>query len=83
MTSSPVSKSKEMEAAEEIAALKIDVPLIETAAEIEALRERLGEIRKAESDLPKRREASRAAREQLDELSRRLGLADAEALIAR
>ncbi len=74
---------EEMEAAEEIAALKIDVPLIETAAEIEALRERLGEIRKAESDLPKRREASRAAREQLDELARRLGLADAEALIAR
>ncbi len=74
---------EEMEATEEIAALKIDAPIIETAAEIEALRERLGEIRKAESDLPRRREASRLAREQLDELARRLGLVDADALIAR
>lgn len=74
---------EEMEAAEEIAALTIDAPLIETAAEIDALRERLGEIRKAESDLPRRREASRAAREQLDELARRLGVVDADALIAR
>jgi chromosome segregation protein len=74
---------EEMEAAEEIAALEIDAPLIETATEIDALRERLGEIRKAENDLPRRREASRLAREQLDELARRLGLADADALIAR
>jgi len=74
---------EELEAAEEIAALKIDAPLVEMAAEVEALRERLGEIRKAESDLPKRREAARAAREQLDELARRLGLVDADALIAR
>ena len=72
-----------MDAAEEIAALKIDAPLIDFAAEVDALRERLGEIRKAESDLPRRREASRAAREQLDELARRLGLVDADALIVR
>jgi uncharacterized protein YhaN len=74
---------EEMEAAEEIGALKIDAPLVEMAAEIEALRERLGEIRKAESDLPRRREAARAAREQLDELARRLGVIDADTLIAR
>ncbi|ARN82556.1 ATP-binding protein [Methylocystis bryophila] len=74
---------EEMEATEEIAALKIDAPLMEMAAEIEALRERLGETRKAESDLPRRREAARAAREQLNELARRLGVADADALIAR
>jgi len=74
---------EEMDAAEEIAALKIDSPLVEMAAEIDALRERLGEIRKAESDLPKRREAARVAREQLDALARRLGLVDADALIAR
>ncbi len=74
---------EEMEAAEEIAALKIDAPLVEQAAEIDALRERLGEIRKAESDLPRRREAARAAREQLEELARRLGVVDADMLISR
>jgi len=73
---------EEMEAAEEIGALKIDAPLMERANEVEALRERLGEIRKAESDLPKRREAARAARDQLDGLARRLGAGSSDALIA-
>jgi chromosome segregation protein len=74
---------EEMEAAEEIAALEIDAPLMEKAAEIEALRERLGEIRKAESDLPRRREAARDARDLLEGLARRLGVDSADALIAR
>ncbi len=73
---------EEMETTEEIGALKIDAPLLEKASEVEALRERLGEIRKAESDLPKRREAARAARDQLDGLARRLGVEGADALIA-
>ncbi|MGA9599679.1 MAG: AAA family ATPase [Methylocystis sp.] len=73
---------EEMEAAEEIAALKIDAPLIEKASEIEALRERLGAIREAESHLPRRREAARGAREQLEQMARRLGVDSAETMIA-
>jgi chromosome segregation protein len=74
---------EEMEAVEEIGALRIDAPLMEKATEVEALRERLGEIRKAESDLPRRREAERAALVRLEGLARRLGVASAEDLIAR
>ena len=74
---------EEMEAAEEITALEIDAPLLDRAREVEALRERLGEIRKAESDLPRRREAARAAHDHLDGLARRLGGESADALIAR
>lgn len=73
---------EEMEAAEEIGALKIDAPLMEIAAEVEALRERLGEIRKAESDLPRRREAARGAHDRLDGLARRLGAESADLVVA-
>ena len=66
----------------EIAALELDPALLSQGEAIDALRERLGAVRKAADDLPRRVEARDAARATLDDLARRLGLADHAALLA-
>ncbi|SFK10635.1 YhaN family protein [Methylocapsa palsarum] len=65
-----------------IAALAVDETLLAMAPDIDALRERISAIRKAEDDLPRRREAQRAAREALDEAARRLDLSSHRELLA-
>ncbi len=65
----------------EIAALEVDPALLAQGEAIDALRERLGAVRKAADDLPRRVEARDAARATLDDLARRLGLADHAALL--
>ena len=64
-----------------IAALAVDEALLARDAEIQALRERLGAVRKAQSDLPRREGERRIAQEALTESARRLGLASFEALL--
>ena len=64
-----------------IDALGVDEALLAQGAVIDALRERLGAVRKAIADLPKRLEAQRHAEAELDDLARRLGLASAAALL--
>jgi uncharacterized protein YhaN len=59
----------------EIAALAVDDTMLACGPAIDALRERLGAVRKAMDDLPRRREARRAAQESLDGFAQRLGLA--------
>ena len=71
----------EAEAAD-IAALVVDAELISAGAEIDALRDKLIEVRKAAVDLPRRVEARAQALGQLDDIARRLGLADHEAVLA-
>ena len=71
----------EAEAAD-IAALEVDPELIGAGAEIDALREKLGAVRKAADDLPRRVEARAQALGQLDDIARRLGLFDHEAVLA-
>ena len=66
--------------AAEIAALAVDESVLAQATAIDALRERLGAVRKAIEDLPKRRQARDEAERQLDELARRLGLASHDTL---
>jgi chromosome segregation protein len=66
-----------------IEALSIDEAVISKARDIEALREQLGGVREAEKDLPSRRTRLRTARGALDDLARRLGLEDCDALLAR
>jgi len=68
--------------AEEIAARVVDRALIDNGGAIEALREKLSEVRKAAEDLPRRVEARTQAIHQLDDLARRLGLADHQAVLA-
>jgi chromosome segregation protein len=60
--------------AESMAAMSVDDDTLLAAPEIDALRERLGAVRKAMDDLPRRREARRAAQEQLDAAAHRLGV---------
>ncbi len=60
--------------AAEIAALAIDDTLLAEGVAIDALRERLGAVRKAIDDLPRRRQAREAAEALLDDAARRLGL---------
>ncbi|MEH6949909.1 AAA family ATPase [Nitrobacter sp. NHB1] len=67
----------------EIAALAVNETLLSERDAIDALRERLGAIRKAIEDLPRRRQARDAARDALDDAARRLGLASHEALLER
>ena len=67
----------------EIEALAIDDNLLRCGAEIDALRERLGAVRKAIEDLPKRVEARRIAIDELDQLARRLGMSSHEILLAK
>ena len=66
----------------EIGALEVDPALLAQGDAIDALRERLGAVRKAAEDLPRRVEARDAAKAMLDELARRLGLGGPEALLA-
>ena len=66
----------------EIGALEVDPALLAQGDAIDALRERLGAVRKAADDLPRRVEARDAAKATLDELARRLGLGGPEALLA-
>ncbi len=68
--------------AQAMAALGLDATLVAHGAAIDALREQLGAVRKAEIDLPTRLGAQTQAHGQLEELARRLGLADPEAIIA-
>lgn len=66
-----------------IAALAVDETLLAAGPAIDALREKLGAVRKAEEDLPKRRESQRLARDALGQAARALGLASQEELLAR
>ena len=66
-----------------IAALAVDENVLSCAALIDALRERIGAVRKAIDDLPRRHEARRHAQAELDELARRLGLASHHALLEK
>lgn len=67
----------------QIDGLAIDENLLSCGAEIDSLRERLGAVRKALDDLPRRAEARRIAIAELDELARRLGMASNAVLLAR
>ncbi|MCO5130523.1 MAG: AAA family ATPase [Xanthobacteraceae bacterium] len=69
--------------ATEIAALSIDETLLAQAAAIEALRDRMGAIRKDLEDLPRRRQARDTARAALDDGARRLALPSHIALLER
>ena len=73
----------EAEGAAAIAELMVDEPLLEIGGKIDALREKLGAVRKAEDDLPRRGEFARIARAALGEAAARLGLASVEELLAR
>ncbi len=65
-----------------IGALQVDAALLAEGEAVDALRERLSAVRKAEEDLPRRVEAHNAAQASLDELARRLGFAGHAALLA-
>ena len=69
--------------AAEIAALAVDEDVLAEASAIEALRERLGAVRKAIDDLPRRRQARDDAERQLDGLAQRLGFGSHEVLLKR
>jgi uncharacterized protein YhaN len=73
----------EAEGAAAIAALMVDEPLLEIGGRIDSLREKLGAVRKAEDDLPRRHESAHIARASLFEAARRLGLGSVEELLAR
>ena len=73
----------EAEAAAAIAALTVDEPLLQVGEQIDKLREKLGAVQKAEDDLPRRREAGRIARAELQKAAHRLGLASESELLAR
>ncbi|WP_346294700.1 AAA family ATPase [Rhodopseudomonas sp. P1] len=60
--------------AAELATIDVDEALLAEAAAIEALRERLGAVRKAAADLPRRRHDRAVAEAALDDCARRLGL---------
>lgn len=66
-----------------IAELAVDEALLAQEPEAQALRERLGAVRKAQADLPKRQEGQRIARDALAESARKLGFASVEDLLAR
>lgn len=69
--------------AAEIATLAVNDVLLSEGNAIDALRERLGAIRKAIDDLPRRRQARDAAMGTLDDAARCLGLASHTVLIER
>lgn len=69
--------------ATEIESLAIDEALLAQAAEIEALRDRMGAIRKDFDDLPRRRQARDTARTALDDSARRLALPSHIALLEK
>lgn len=67
----------------EIAAIALNETLLSEGDSIDALRERLGAIRKAIDDLPRRRQARDTAMDTLDDAARRLGLVSHVALLER
>ncbi len=69
--------------AEMMAAMSVDEALLATAPAIDALNRQLGAVEKALEDLPRRREARRAAQEQLDAAAHRLGLPSHVELLER
>lgn len=69
--------------AAEIDTVKVDDALLSQGAAIEALRERLGAVRKAEGDLPRRRRDRDNAEAALEDCARRLGLASHVELLAK
>ncbi|ABD86749.1 AAA family ATPase [Rhodopseudomonas palustris] len=69
--------------AAEIAAMAVDQTLLAEAATIDGLRERLGAVRKALEDLPKRRQAHESAQAQLDDAAQRLGLTSHREVLAQ
>lgn len=71
------------EDAARLAALHVDADLIAAGPAIDALRESIGAIDKAQSDLPRRLQAQRDAADRLDAAARSLGLADRRELLAQ
>ena len=71
------------EDAAKIATLALDDELLAQGAAIDALRERLGAVRKAVEDLPKRRQDRHAAEARLIDAAQRLGLASHIELLAK
>ena len=71
------------EDAAKIATLAVDDDLLAQGAAIDALRERLGAVRKAIEDLPKRRQDRHAAEARLNDAAQRLGLASHAELLAK
>lgn len=69
--------------AAEIASLAIDAAVLAAGPQIDALRERLGAIRDAREDLPRRRQARDDAQAALDGLGRQLGLSSHAELLHR
>jgi uncharacterized protein YhaN len=69
--------------AAEIDASAVDEGVLAESAVIDALRERLGAVRKAIDDLPRRRQARDDAERQLDDFARRLGLGSHDILLQR
>ncbi|ABE40851.1 conserved hypothetical protein [Rhodopseudomonas palustris BisB5] len=69
--------------AAEIATLDVDDALLAEDAAIEVLRERLGAVRKAAADLPRRRQDRASAEAALDDCARRLGLVSHVELLAK
>ena len=69
--------------ADEITALAVDENLLTEGSAIDALRERLGAVRKAIDDLPRRRQARDAAEIDLNEAARKLGLSSVKKLLEK
>lgn len=67
----------------EIAALAVDDTLLSEGGTIDSLREKLGAVRKAIDDLPRRQQARATARAELEENARRLGLSSHAELLER
>lgn len=67
----------------EIAALAVDEQFLSEGGIIDSLRERLGAVRKAIDDLPRRRQARDIAKVELENNARRLGLASHTELLER
>lgn len=69
--------------AAEIAAMDVAETLLSEGIGIDALRERLGAVRKAIDDLPRRRQARDVAEATLDDAAQRLGLPSHAVLLGR
>ncbi|MDE5464752.1 YhaN family protein [Bradyrhizobium sp. CSS354] len=69
--------------AAEIAAMKVDDGVLAEAIAIDALRERLGAVRKAIDDLPRRRQSRDDAVRSLEDAARRLGMGSHDILLER
>jgi len=69
--------------AAEIASLAVNDDVLAEGAAIDALRERLGAVRKAIEDLPRRRQARDSAEALLNDAARRLGLSTHVELLQR